>query len=455
MGVVASVYCTDTSARVVLLKKKRKFFVFQDNLTLRPGEFRFPEVYLSYSYPDLVFETVRIPPVSDEETVEILVKKRLSDTLGLGGSYLTVFEEVPEESTPNEKVLRVFAIPEEVYRKESVLPRGLEENLMIFTTVHFSLHGISKAVAGDMTVLHAFADDESLVMTVSRGDEVLYTRSLKIPPYTKTDDRAFLDFVLENLNMTYMFVARRSNIPVDLILLSGKLYDREALVAELMPSVSCGISTPSIPERFRNVGPMVFLELIPCFGNLLLDDRHDFSPKEVKERRALRLHLSKLLPVLTLLLIVSLTLSGLRLYRVEEKSREVGRLERVLFMNLSEISRDPLLRSGDLSYYVDYLNLLSRSGKENPLRILPEVEEFLKNFRGVEYVISYSKGKAVLSMSLEEGFNSLAELSLYREKLLRELGELKKNGFDYRIESERKDLNKKTLFMKILLEKRL
>ena len=455
MGVIASVYCTDTTAKVIFVKKSRRGFTFKDNLTLQPGEYRSSEVYLSYSYPDLVFETVRIPPVSDEETVEILVKKRLSDTAGLKGNYLVVFQEMPEESTSNEKTLRVFAIPEEIYKNENVLPKDIEENLMIFTTPHFSIHGVSKAVAGDMTVLHAFADDESLVMTVSSGDEVLYTRSLRIPPYTKTDEQAYMDFVHENLNMTYMFVARRSNIPIDFILLSGKLYDKDALVEELIPSVSCGITTPVIPKEFKNVGPIVFLEFLPCFGNLLLNSRYDFSPRDVKEKRALRIYLSKLLPVLLLLTAVALSFLGFEIYRLEEKSKEISFLRSRISAKLSSLSKDPLIKEGEMGYYAGYLNLIWRSRKENPLRILPELESFLKDFKAEEYILSYNNGKAILSLSLERNFTSLAELSVYRQTLINRLEELRGKGFSYRIESEKKDLEGKRLSIKILLERKI
>ncbi len=453
MGVIASVYCTDTTAKVIFVKKGRKGFTFKDNLTLQPGEYRSSEVYLSYSYPDLVFETVRIPPVSDEETIEILVKKRLSDTAGLKGNYLVVFQEVPEESTSNEKTLRVFAIPEEIYKNENVLPKDIEENLMIFTTPHFSIHGVSKAVAGDMTVLHAFADDEILVMTVSGGDEVLYTRSLRIPPYTKTDEQAYIDLVYENLNMTYMFVARRSNISVDFILLSGKLYDKDVLVENLISSVDCGIATPTVPKVIKNTGPIIFLEFLPCFGNLLLDRTYDFSPQDVKERRSLRIYLSKLVAILTIISLLSVSFLAFEVYKIERKLQEIFDLRREITSSLPKLFRDTALKREDIEYYTNYLNLIWRSRKENPLGILPELENLLKAFKAKEYRFSYINSKAVLSLTFEKSFTSLAELSIYRERLLKALENLKKKGFNYRIELERKYIESKTLLIKVTLEK--
>ena len=455
MGTLASAYCTDAGAKVVLFKKSRKGFVFQENLTLQPGSYKFPELYLSYFYPDLVLETVRIPPVKDEGTINILIKKKLADTLGLTGNYLVVFEELLEESAPTEKVFRVFAIPEEVYRDESILPKDLEEHLMIFTTPHFSLHGVSKVVAEDRTVLHVYADDESLVMTVSRGEEVLYTRGLRIPPYTKTDEEAYTDFIHENISMTYMFVAQRSNIPVDFILLSGKLYEKEALINELIPSVSCGIATPLVPREFRKAGPIVFLEFLPCFGTVLLDQRYDFSPNEVKDKRALRLHLSKLIPVLTLLLVLALSMVSFEIYKLWERSKEIAQLRGRVISSLSALTQDPLLREGDLNYYVAYLNLLARSRRENPLNAIPQIEDFLKEIKANEYIFSYTKGKIVLSFTVERQFRNLVALSIYREKLLKRLEEIKSRGFVYRIESEKRDLKENRLYIRIVLEKKV
>ncbi len=455
MGTLASAYCTDTGAKVVLFKKSRKGFVFQENLTLQTGGYRFPELYLSYFYPDLVLETVRIPPVKDEETINILIKKKLADTLGLTGNYLIVFEELPEESTPTEKVFRVFAIPEEVYRNESILPRDLEEHLMIFTTPHFSLHGVSRVVAEGRTVLHVYADDESLVMTVSRGDEVLYTRGLKIPPYTKTDEEAYADFIYENISMTYMFVAQRSNIPVDFILLSGKLYEKENLINELIPSVSCGIATPLVPKEFKKAGPIVFLEFLPCFGNVLLDQKYDFSPKEVKDKRALRLHLSKLIPVLTLLFVLSLSMVGLEFYKFWNEVQEVTQLRMKVLSSLSALSTYTPLRGEALNYYITYMDLLERSRRENPLNALPQIENLLKEISAKEYVFSYKNEKIIFSFVVESRFESIVDLLLYREKLLKHLEEIRNKGFLYRIESEKKALKENRLYMRIVLEKKV
>ena len=455
MGTVASIYRTDTVAKVVLFGKRRRGFLFKESLTLQPGEYVFPQIYLSYFYPDLVSETIRIPPVKDEGTKEILIRRKLADALGLKGSYLIVFQELPEESTPAERAVRVFALPEEVYRNENILPRNLEENLMLFTTPHFSLLGISGAVAGDRTVLHAFADEESLVTTVSRGTEILYTRSLRVPPYTRADEEAYTDFIYENLNMTYMFVAQRSSIPVDLILLSGKLYDKERLVERLLSFVNCGLATPLVPIEFRDVGPIVFLEFLPCFGNVLLDQEWDFSPREVKERRSLKLYISRLVPLLALLLVLSLSLLCFRLYGILEKSEEVAQLRGEVFSSLSAVSGDPFLRGGDLGYYVTYLNLLSDSRRENPLALPPEIGDLLAEIKAKDYLFSYTKGKVALSLSVEERFGSLSELSLYREKLLKRLEEMRRKGLDYRIESEEKDLKENRLLMKIVLEKKV
>lgn len=452
MGVVSSVYLTDTEAKVILMKRGRRGFVFERSLRVLPGEHGFPSLYLSYFYPDLISESLRIPPVRDEETRDLLVKKRLSEMLPPQGNLLLVVEELPE-SSPKEKVLRAFAIPEEVYRR--AVPKDLEEKLTFFTVPDLSLHGVSTWVAQDRNVLHAYGDEESLVMTASGGGEVLYTRSLKVPAYAKDDDLSYSDFVLESLNMTYMFLVQRSRIPVHLLLLSGKLPQKERLVEGLLNFVSCGVAVPLPPELLRNVSPELFLENLPCFGNLLLQESFDFSPKEVKERRRIRLYLSKLIPLLTLLLLLLTLLLGLRVHRIGEELREISRLKGEVAKSLSSTLGHPFLKEGSLDYFLNYLNLLASSKRENPLNALPELRELLLEFQWVEYSVSYQEGKVVVSLSLERSFGSLSELSLQRQRLIERLEEAKKRGFSYRIESESKDLEGNRLSMKVSLEKAL
>jgi len=447
MGIVASVYDTGTAVRVLLFSRKGRTFRFKglgDELRPHSG------MYVSRLHADMLQEKVSVLPVEDEGTREILLKKELHGRIGGGEDYLILSEEVLQESTERERVYRVFALPKEVL--ESSVPAELEEKLEFFTVPNFSIHGISSELFSDRTVFHAFADEKALIITVSAGGEVLYTRTTLIPAYAGADKEDYTDFVYENVSMTYMFVAQRSKIPVDLVLLSGKLYDLPRFVESLLTSIPVGIAVPLVPDRFPGMEAVFFLENLPSFGTLLLPQTYDFSPKELKEKRTIRRVLSKAIAVLSGAFLLSSTLLAFELFSLKKEIEDLKSLHAAMLVSLSAISKDIGRREEEIKYYATYINLIDKARRENPLRVLPATYTLLREIKPKRYVFSSKGGKPVLSVRMERTFLKGSDPYFYAANLRKKLEQLREKGISYRIEFENISGERKSLSMGILLE---
>ena len=269
MGKVASLVYSLQEGRAVFLRGFRRKFIYERSQKSKPAidELQGRDLYISYFYPDLVVEKVEVPPVEDEETLHALLGKRLSEVTGSQTDFLICKKEIEEESTHEARVYRVFGLPKEVYENPDVLPEGLEERVRIFTVSQFSPAGISKIVDGDLTIFHIFLDEERLLLTVSRGDEILYSRSLSVPGYVR-EMGDLSGFLHENTNMTYVFVAQRQGIKLDLILISGKAKDEDGFITSLIEMTGVPVATPLSPQAVKGLDPDTFHDHLPAFGTL-------------------------------------------------------------------------------------------------------------------------------------------------------------------------------------------
>ncbi|RLJ70127.1 hypothetical protein BCF55_0391 [Hydrogenivirga caldilitoris] len=453
MGKVASFLISGTYQRVAVLKGKAGKFKVElvDKGPSLLEEHADKEMFLSVLYPELVSETVEIPPVGDEDTKLVLIKKQLLERGGISDDLFLVYREV--ESTPQKKVLKVFAIPKTVVIEGGLLSEETLKESQFFTVCQFSLSGVSKLISPELSIFHVFSDGETLTMTVSSGDDVLYTRSVSIPPYAR--ELGFEDFVHENVNMTYMFVAQRSGIPVDLLLLSGNLVESEELTRTLAEVVGSGIATPLPTGTFSGIDGKTFNEFLPCFGTLHLNGSYDFSPEEIKERRWFKRLVGGAVLFLTLLFVSFLPLFGMRLYEISLTSKSISDVTHLLKTQTSGILKDPILERDTFNYYLNYLNTLDKVRAGNPLTLLKDMEGLLRLVDAKTYALGRQKDTLTLYMEFEKRFPKLIDMTLYREELIKELEALKAKGYSYRVESEVKDLKESRLSMKLRVEKKL
>ncbi len=456
MGKVASLVYSLQEGRAVFLRGFRRKFIYEGSQKSRPAidELRGRELYISYFYPDLVVEKVEVPPVEDEETLHALLGKRLSETAGSQSEFLICKREVEEESTHEVMVFRVFGLPKEVYENPDVLPEVLRERVSIFTVSQFSPAGISKIVDGDLTIFHIFLDEERLLLTVSRGDEVLYSRSLSVPGYVR-EMGDLSGFLHENTNMTYVFVAQRQGIKPDLILISGRAKDEDDFIASFIEMAGVQVATPIPPQEVKNLEPDTFHDYLPAFGTLFVGEEYDFSPPNVKETRRFMKYSSVLMPLILVLLLLFAGALAFRTFGLFSRISELSQERDKVMAEVKRLMSKPVVAKGELGYYSSYLNDLYRSRKENPVSILSDAGVIVKKFRAKRYVLGFQNGKIALAIEIERSFPNLVEMNLFVESVKTHLGSLKEKGFEIRIGDVQKDIENNTVRMSFIVEKRV
>ncbi len=449
MGRLVSVDLSGGGGRAVFLRKTGKVYIFEKAVDEVPSRDSLGgELLISSYHPDLIMERVEVPPVKDPETLEVLIKKRLSESAGLQGDYLLVYKLL--EAQRDRRVYRIFGMPRDVYEESPLINEDTELKISIFTSSHLSLAGISKAVSEDLTLFHVYADKERIIMTVSRGDEVLYTRSVL---FGGADPDSFL---FEHVNMTYVFVAQRQNIPVDLILLSGLAKDMDSFIRDLINTVPAGVATPLVPENLRNVTPERMHSYLIPFGSLFLSSDYDFSPREKREKRWFFRTLNRSLMIIYPVLIPLLAFLAMNVYEFWINLKDYTDQREFLVTRSRAFFAEDLVREGKLDYFLTYTDLIYRSRVENPMNILKDVGPLFKILKAESYLFGADRGKLYLVINIDRTFRSLAEMMTFRENLFSLLEDLKaKKGISYRVERENRDLEANRLLLRIRLERKV
>ncbi|GEM_PF-1268932 len=454
MGKVACVSYSLQGGRAVFLRRIRGGFVFEKAVDEKPN----PEVlkncepFLSLFYPDLISEKVESPPVDDPETLEALLKKKITQITGATTEYMICYEEIGDESGEEQKVYRVFAVPSEVYSGDEFVNSLGREKVSIFTVSQFSPSGISRFVDPDKVIFHIYMDLEKLIMTVSEGENILYSRSLAVPSYV-SETGNYSDFLLENTNMTYVYVAQRQGIKVDLILVSGKAKDEEVFVKNLLELTSKGIASPLPPPQVKNLSVHTFHYYLPALGTLFLSEAHDFSPLEVKERRRFVVMSSRVSIVAGFFSVALLILLLLKIFSVLGETREIRSLKDQVNRELVRLIKDPVVAGGEYSYYYNYLNKLYAVRKGNPLNILPESAELIKSVKATKYALAEQGGRIKLAIEIDRYFKNIVDMNVFAEELKAKLSSIEKRGIKVNVGNVVKDLKKFNLKMTVVLEK--
>jgi len=451
MGRVAGVFLSEKAVKTVLLKGGRWGYTLEGTGEGLPTRRKLSgyRVHLAYLYTDLITETVRIPPVKDEETRTILLRKQLAERVGSPEDLLIVYREV--ESGPEERSYRIFGVPAHLYWENPLIPGWLRESLALFTLPQLALAAVSAQLYPELTVFHVYVDESALLMVVSRAGEVVYTRSLPLPSYAEDDLDAFLH---ENVSMTFLFVVQRQGISVDVVLLSGRAR-REKLAESLLRSAPAGLAVPLVPPVFRDVSPETFHSFLPAFGAALTGEEYDLSPPEIRGRRKVEGYVGKGLVLIALLLLVCVGGIAYRTYLIAQEVKALRELNTTILQRTEDLLRDPLVRDSALNYYLSYANLISEVRRRNPLKLLPLSADLITG-EGVRRVaLVRREDRILLLLEIEKRFPRLVELALFREELTRKLKELEKEGISYRVEREESDLGENRLRIDLRLERSL
>ncbi len=172
----------------------------------------------------------------------------------------------------------VYMVPESLFEEEAGLVDHQKLNMDMFTLSDFALCGISDYFFPDDVVFHSFADETKVVVTVSRGKTVLYTRAME---YAVSSVSSIESVFYESINLTYMFVSKNLRIDIDRMILSGELADKAEL-SKMLFDFNKKIQSVVIPGTLiKNCTNQQFRQFMIPLSLCMLEETYDFTPEKI------------------------------------------------------------------------------------------------------------------------------------------------------------------------------
>ena len=193
----------------------------------------------------------------------------------------------------------------------------------------------------------------------------------------------------------------------------------------------------------------VFHRNLPAYGAILSPESYDFSPRDVRDRRKFLKRLSFLTPALFVIAIALILLNMFTFSEVRDLSEEVyGRLS-ISSGKLRKTIQDTFSSTESLTYYINYANMISQALQNNPFRNMSPLKDLISYAEPKKLEVNTSK----VLIGIDKRFNSIYDLTFYKEKLKGKLSILSDKGFTYTIQEELQDTTNNTLKMRIVLER--
>lgn len=407
---------TNTPTRCAVFERKKGIFSLEsrldsgmDDLLSLKGSASLVAVC---GCPDFSAETVHAPASLKGSSLRLFLR---SKTAGNREKSTVRFGACSQPEGSGEKECQAYIMPDRVYEKESGLDTEEREAADIFTLSPLALCGITSTLYPDRLVLHAYADESKLIITISKGDEVFYART------APAADRAMLAGELE---LTLTHTAKSRNLRPDLILLSG-LYATDGHTSDQIRSRQAVQTVLAAPDGILAECPFdVFHKIIIPFGAVLNGKKFDFTPEKYRKKKIFSKTMFALNSAL-LVILVALTAVNLHFFSsYKSKTEELAKAASALRAD-RELTSEILSASPSSGYLLTYLNILNERDK-NPVRLLADVEPLIMHI-GFDRVIVSRTEPIVIAASKE--FGTLNSLTEFEEEIKAEITRLESKKY--------------------------
>lgn len=412
-------------AKVICLQKRRtgyyllnKYITEPSNLKALSGE---STVSFCIDYLDTIIETVSVPPVKDSKTFKMLVKNKLKDALKENVSYLMAYKTDHHTTADSSGSLqhRVYLIPEKVFEDDAHLSHSQKLKMKMFTVSDFSLCGTSNYFQPDKMVFHAFADECKVMVTVSKGDTVYYTRTME---YQHSAASNIENIFYESINLTYMFVSKNLRIEIDMVMLTGQLADKEGLAGMIFSFTNKPLFVPIPSKLIANCSYQDFLEYMIPISLSLLDNSYDFTPEKYRVETTFNVMKSFVNVILVLaffvLIVLNMDAAGnlfLAKDKLEVQQRQVAtQLSR--YQNMMAETNDEMFGY----YYIRQAQKLRMS----PLDMFEDVQGILDLADYSSVVFSTDKKGFTATIEGKLTFESRLDMDAFRSELEKKCSEV-------------------------------
>ncbi len=387
----------------ISLKERLKFISFDKKAS---------KICVSIFFPDIVYSSIALPKIEDEDTLQILIKSRMSAVLEEGKEYSFVIHK-REDISENESLFDVYGIPvDKFYETLTVLGENTD-NIELFTVDIFSLIPISQKICGDKICFHFYGDTEKVLITVSKGEELLYLRSIPLPDFTEPSD--LTNIYYENFNMTYMFAVQNRRINVESIVISGSSASDQEFIKLCRELTNLDLHIPTADSFITGISQNDFMDFLIPVGTALLKQDYDFSPPTVKKEKYFK-KLSKILFTFSIFFLVVLTAGIFSVYAdISEKEHRFLSLKNSIQEKVRSINNK--ITKNKIRYYTEYIKHIEKSEELNPVFIFDQMPSLFELLDEKKITIDNSDKKQIIQIISEHQFSSLSEMLSFKLRL--------------------------------------
>ncbi|WP_457624363.1 hypothetical protein [Persephonella sp.] len=375
-------------------------------------------LYLSAFYPEIIYTTASVPPVEDIETLEFLIKTRISGLLEEGKEYSILYFK-KEEISETEVLYEVYAVPEELYYSSISDTDSTPENTGLFTVDVFALIPVSEKVSSDV-VFHFYTDEEKILVTVSKEKTPLYTRAVQIPE--SIGEENLTNFYYENFNLTYMFAYQNKRLDISSIVISGKASgDGEFL--SLVENLS-GLK-PVIPEAKDYIGGLSqedFMEFLLSVGTALLDENFDLTPLKYRKSRAVSKISRRFAAILGIITAAALFGTWSAYSKMKELENKIQHLTTRISAKEKRLLSD--IPPDRARYYTSVLELKKQTYDVSPLTVFKKIYPLIEIIEENQIKIYSDRKSQRIEITGENRFDSLSRMVAFQEELNNRLKQL-------------------------------
>ncbi|WP_293447947.1 hypothetical protein [Persephonella sp.] len=387
----------------ISLKERLKFISFDKKAS---------KVCVSIFYPDIVYSSLALPKIEDEDTLQILIKSKMSAVLEEGKKYSFILQK-KEDISENESLFDIYGIPVDKFYETLTVLEEDTDSIELFTVDIFSLIPISHKICGDKTCFHFYADTEKVLITVSKGEEILYVRSIPLPDFIEPSD--LTNIYYENFNMTYMFAIQNRRINVESIVISGSSASNQEFLKLCRELTNLDLHIPSADSFITGISQNDFMDFIIPVGTALLKQNYDFSPITVKKEKNFK-KVSKILSSLSIFFLLMLTAGIFTVYAdISEKENRFLSLKNNIQEKIRLINNK--ITKNEMKYYTDYIKHIEKSEDLNPIFVFDQMPSLFELLDEKKIIIENSDEKQVIQIFSEHQFTSLSELLNFKLKL--------------------------------------
>lgn len=378
---------------------------------------------LSVEFEDYINQEISLPVIKDKKTKEFMLKNKLSNSLESNKQYK--FIPIPEKNLENNVLYNVYAVPIEDVLKKINLKENLIENLEALFFSPFSLLGISNYLFPQKDIFHVYADKKSMIITVSNGKNLKYTRTVSI--LEGLDEQQRTNLFYENINLTYQYVIQNKSKNIDLILFSGEISENFELSKMGYDFLKKPVAVIFKESLIKNCDKETFINYLIPIGNVLIPDIYNILPDEFIEKN----NFNKAVVLANFFVFVSIILFSYYEFseynRLQDNLSVLDRKYSLIKKEIQKFKENYKIPVEDLDFYMKYFNTLSTVEDKNIFPVFSQLKSLVSGTTIESLTIDKENGMLKIRLISKKQFQNLKDFISFKEKLKSELDIFSKN----------------------------